>query len=256
MARNVKVDIPLGPSLQQATKVVAGDPDSGGSQMLSDRRGTRLCRSGRRSMRARGGFSLIEILVVVTIILVVTAISVPNIMQALAQVRLRTAANTVAGLLQQGRIRAVRDNKYYAVIGDDGSGGMTADANIACIDVYVNSKCTTSSDNLDPQVRLNGTNVLTMSAPPATVDSAAGFTSTNDDIVEQDKTLRVYFNSRGLPCAVSGSVCKSTDSSGKGYVYVYYITDQRPIYGWAAVTVSAAGRIRVWMYAGNGVWDQ
>ena len=224
--------------------------------MSSDRRGTRLCRSGRRSMRSRGGFSLIEMLVVVTIILVVTAISVPNIMQTIAQVRLRSAANSVAGLLQQARIRAVRDNAYYGVIADDGSGSLTADANIACVDVNANNTCAASADKLDPQVRLGGTNVLTMSTPPATVDSAAGFSSSNDAIVEQDKTLRVYFNSRGLPCAVSGSVCKSTDSSGKGYVYVYYITDQRPIYGWAAITVSAAGRIRVWTYAGNSVWDQ
>jgi len=55
---------------------------------------------------------------------------------------------------------------------------------------------------------------------------------------------------------MAGSVCKNAYSDGKGIAYVYYITDGRPIYGWAAVTVSASGRVRVWMYRGNNVWDQ
>jgi hypothetical protein len=86
------------------------------------------------------------------------------------------------------------------------------------------------------------------------VKATAGF-STNNTVIEQDKSLQVYFNSRGLPCVVTGSLCKSTDSSGVGYAYIYYITDGRPIYGWSAITVSASGRVRVWTYQGNGVWQ-
>ena len=101
----------------------------------------------------------------------------------------------------------------------------------------------------------NNCTPATTSAPPVSVKATAGF-STNNTVIEQDKSLQVYFNSRGLPCYMAGSVCKNTYSDGKGIAYVYYITDGRPIYGWAAVTVSASGRVRVWMYRGNNVWDQ
>jgi prepilin-type N-terminal cleavage/methylation domain-containing protein len=226
--------------------------------MRCDPCGRRVYRRARRSRGARDGFSLIELLVVISILLVITATAIPNIMQTIAQVRLRSAANTVAGLLQQGRVRAVRDNSYYAVIGDDGSGSLTADAKMACVDINSNSTCSASADGLDPQVRLGGTNLLTTSAPPVslTSTSSADLAATNNHVIEQDKTLRVYFNSRGLPCYMAGSVCKNAYSDGKGIAYVYYITDGRPIYGWAAVTVSASGRVRVWMYRGNNVWDQ
>ena len=235
--------------------------------MSSESRGPRLCRPGRRSIRARGGFSLIELLVVVAILMVVAAVSVPNIMQAIAQVRLRSAANTVAGMLQQGRMRAIRDNGgsngYYRVIADPVG---STDSDIVCIDLNNNGTCTGSTDtgtgagaNQEPQARLGGTNRLTTSAPPYSVQTAAGFNASgaNLNVVEQDKNLQVYFNSRGLPCAISGSRCVSNASgNGNPYAYIYYITDGRPIYGWAAVTVSVGGRIRVWMYAGNNAWDQ
>lgn len=242
MAQDLEIDIPLG---------------SGGTQMCSDR-GTRVCRRTGNCRRARGGFSLIELMVVVMILLVLAAIAIPNIMKTISDVRLRSAANSVAGLLQEGRMRAIRDNKSYRVFGytTDGTVG-TADTQMACLDLENTATCSNTSDptnRSNPQVQLGGVNVLTTAAPPSSVKSTAGFGS-NNDVIEQDKNLQVYFNSRGLPCAMSGSLCKNTDSTGMGYAYIYYITDQRPIYGWAAITVSSAGRVRVWMYQGNSKWE-
>jgi prepilin-type N-terminal cleavage/methylation domain-containing protein len=231
--------------------------------MWSHPHGTRLCQSRRRGARARAraGFSLIEILVVVSILLVISAIEIPNMMQTIAQVRLRSAANSLAGLLQQGRIRAVRDNKYYRVFGYTVDGTVqTADTNIACVDIDNNATCSTTATTLitnksNPQIRLGGSNMLTTSTPPTSVATTAGISASNYNVIEQDKNLQVYFNSRGLPCAISGSICSAT-GSGKGYAYIYYITNGHPIDGWAAVTVSPSGRVRVWMYQGNGVWNQ
>ena len=67
-------------------------------------------------MRKRqSGFSLIELLVVIAIIMVVAAMATPNVMTAINNIRLRSAASEVAGLLQQCRQAAVRNNRYYTI---------------------------------------------------------------------------------------------------------------------------------------------
>src|SRR5713101_1325369 len=62
-------------------------------------------RRGRTS-----GFSLLEIVIVVFVVLVVMAIAVPNVLLAVANVRLRSSAGDLAGLMQQARILAARTN--------------------------------------------------------------------------------------------------------------------------------------------------
>src|SRR5216683_4447719 len=62
-------------------------------------------RRGRTS-----GFSLLEIVIVVFVVLVVMAIAVPNVLLAVANVRLRSSAGDLAGLMQQARIMAAKNN--------------------------------------------------------------------------------------------------------------------------------------------------
>src|SRR3989442_6705956 len=72
-----------------------------------------------------GGFSLIEVLIVVFVVMVVAAIAVPNVLLAVANIRLRASAGDLAGLMQQARIMAAKNNPqtppayaiHYAVLG-------------------------------------------------------------------------------------------------------------------------------------------
>src|SRR5258708_24168895 len=57
-----------------------------------------------------GGFSLIELLIVVFVVMVVAAIAVPNILLAVSNIRLRASAGDLAGLMQQARIMAAKNN--------------------------------------------------------------------------------------------------------------------------------------------------
>lgn len=70
--------------------------------------------SRRRSLATRG-FSVIEMLVVVGILGLVTAIGVPALFDQMSKVRLEAAASDVANLVQQTRMRAIRDNQQYTV---------------------------------------------------------------------------------------------------------------------------------------------
>src|SRR5258708_30902676 len=57
-----------------------------------------------------GGFSLIELLIVVFVVMVVAAIAVPNVLLAVSNLRLRASAGDLAGLMQQARIMAAKNN--------------------------------------------------------------------------------------------------------------------------------------------------
>jgi prepilin-type N-terminal cleavage/methylation domain-containing protein len=219
--------------------------------------------------RAAGerGFSLVELLVVLAIILVVSAVAVPNIVTAMRGVRLRGTASDYSGVLQQARMRAVRDNRIYSVrIGNDGA------TTVAYIDIYPQNADGTSGQGAysaggcvgcpprDPAI-IPGSDVSVqpIGAAPAVLalqnqvipagSIAAGFT---DGSVN---TSNPTFNSRGLPCLPSAAIAPATCSS-PATTPVAYVTFfmQQPTNAatpqWVAVTITPAGRVQTWTYDG------
>src|SRR5258708_9412207 len=56
------------------------------------------------------GFSLVEVIVVMAVILIIVAISIPTIKQTIDNYRLDASGHGVASLLQQTRIQALKTN--------------------------------------------------------------------------------------------------------------------------------------------------
>lgn len=202
---------------------------------------------GRRRMRrCARGFSILELLVVIAILLIISAIAMPNIMNAIADIKLRASANAVVGVIQDARMLAVHDNKYYTV-----RMGTLAGVQIAYID-KIGTGATDGSgngsyDNTEQVAQLTGTTRFAQTgAPSFNSNTLLGVTGTTTG----DAAIRISFNGRGLPCRMNGSVCSNL-VGGTPVSYVYFLTDLRPINGWAAVSVSPAGRVKVWYYAGT-----
>jgi Tfp pilus assembly protein FimT len=177
---------------------------------------------------------LLELLVVVAITMVIAAVLLPNAINTIYNIRLRSAANDVTELLQQAHFRAIRDNTYYPV-------RTVAAGNIFYIDISAARNDTTGSSTY-PTAQLGGNVKRQDTGYPDTTTMALSFTALAATSVP-------YFNSRGTPCVVSGSSCVTDSTSG----YQIFLTDTRVAgpNGWAAITVSPGGRTKVWLWTGN-----
>jgi prepilin-type N-terminal cleavage/methylation domain-containing protein len=79
-------------------------------------------------MRKHSGFTLIELMVVIAIILVLAGITVPNFIGWLPKYRLNSAANDIQSLIQNARLRAIKENARVVILFDpDADGDLDGD---------------------------------------------------------------------------------------------------------------------------------
>src|SRR5882757_3886910 len=210
-----------------------------------------------RARKQRGrtaGFSLVEITLVVFVMSVLAAITVPNVMLTVSNVKLRGTAADLAGLMQQARIMAAKNNPQnppayavrYAVL----NGAQSAYVDLNGTGTWNGTAIVNGVSMYEPVITF-GTSVVPAAAPPTgtggqptpyvlTGDSSTGGPFTNANTLA--------FTPRGLPCDYSAPpACASPAPS----YFVYYLTDTRmgnP--GWAAVVVTKGGRTKVVMWNG------
>jgi len=207
------------------------------------------------------GFSLVEALIVVVIMLIVTAVAVPNMINARHMARLRAAGSDYASLAQVARIRAVQDDRYYSVR------LFAGPPEVAFADIYPqvnNGASGNGGASVDPRDPVNPiatevTEKLVANAPN-TANLSGQFLPTGSLLVPKDGSATatpITFGPRGLPCATQaatgGTIC---DSGGGPTAYWVFFQDSATS-AWEAITVSPAGRIRKWIYAGtanSGGW--
>jgi len=217
------------------------------------------CKQSCRQHDRTAGFSLVELVLVMFLMLVIAGFTVPNVMLTVSNVKLRGTAADLAGLMQQARILAAKNNPQvppvyairYAVL--NGAQSAFVDLNgdgIWNVSIPVNGVTTS-----EPVIAF-GRSVVPAAAPPTgtggqptpyvlTGDSSTGGPFTNANILA--------FTSRGLPCDYS---TPPTCSSPAPSYFVYYLTDTRSAGkpGWAAVVVTKGGRTKVVMWNG-ATWN-
>jgi prepilin-type N-terminal cleavage/methylation domain-containing protein len=78
-------------------------------------------------MRNNSGFTLIELAVIIAIVGVLAGIAVPSFVGWLPKYRLNSSADDIQALVQNARLRAVKENARVAVLLDPDNDGLDGD---------------------------------------------------------------------------------------------------------------------------------
>jgi len=200
--------------------------------------GMRISRCPQRhnAVSPSAGFSLVELLTVVAIVGTMAAVSIPALMGAVAHAKLRGAASSLAGLIQSGRMQAVKRNRTLTVHflrKKDVPFAFAKDATDPSPDPAAT----------DPQVQLGGSpfQVAVPTGAGAPLLTAAVLSYTPLDYPKLPS-----FNPRGLPCNYVSGKCTPAG-------FIYYINDTSHARAWTAVSISPGGRVKQWFWNG-GAW--
>jgi type II secretory pathway pseudopilin PulG len=199
-------------------------------------------------------------MVVVIIVMIVAASAVPSILSTMRMARLRGAASDLAGLFEQARINAIRDNRYYSAY------ILAATAGVPVQYAYVDMlpKSTTQASGNGGTSVASGDPVVTI--PAEVVQTSVGSAPNSTDLKTQllpsttpvtpidTSVTAATFGPRGLPCTPvtitgtnGGTVC---DSSGGPTAFWTFLQNTKSS-TWQAVTITPAGRIQKWYYTGT-----
>ncbi len=191
-------------------------------------------------MKHEHGFSMLEIMMVVTIVGVMSAAATPSLTRALRSYRLSAGAQQIAEAIQTAKLRAVSTNQAQSVFFDTASNNNT---------IAVANSATAIS--LPPGIQF----VTPTVAPPTVIHDAAATLIPNQQsdqyaavsfpvfpVGSTTSTVRaVSFNWRGLPAVSPGAVN-----------WIYLTNAQGEL---IAVTLSSAGSVGVWSWnASTSSW--
>jgi type II secretory pathway pseudopilin PulG len=195
------------------------------------------------------GFSLLEVLIVVFVVMVVAAIAIPNVLLAVSNIRLRASAGDLAGLMQQTRIMSAKNNTVYSV-----RYGTRGGRQVAYIDLNGNG----SFDTGEPLIEFSGNTVAASGAPSGSGGQPSAYVLAGDTGSGSfDNTNILGFTGRGLPCNYDTSTTPPTCSTPPAKYFVFYMTSTRVGSGgvsWAGVVVTKAGRTKIVTWNG-GAWN-
>jgi prepilin-type N-terminal cleavage/methylation domain-containing protein len=183
--------------------------------------------AGRTRRRGRPGFSLLELMIVVAIILVILGFAIPSGINLVHSYAIRNDANSIMGLMANARMRAAADFARTKVECNSTTGGCAikvatytaaqADPNTPAATDYVADKQAVTIVYLSKGVSL--------AIPSGATTGVGGQSTTTPKQSTANGTnpcsanpYCVFFNSRGLPVNNSGTLV--TD-------YAFYLSDSK-----------------------------
>jgi len=195
-----------------------------------------------RTRRSRiAGFSMVELAVSLTVLLILTAIAIPSLMRSFRTYQLNDAAARLSDMLKFTRFEAVRRNslEYFKINNPSGTSW-----------VIWTTPSSSSTGPLVKEKQLLITGIVTLlpsGAPPgpASILAKLGATSSLDDSKSgvTGSVASLTFDARG---AVSPLVA-----------YVLYLgSTNSPEFGYRAVILLPSGATQIWSAPNGGTWQR
>ena len=188
---------------------------------------------------------MVELLVVVSIIVIISAMAVPNVINTVRMVQMRSAGSGIASLFEQARMTAIQQNKNVAVRNYVG-----ADTRLRYyIDTTGNNTYTLATN--EPIVVMPA-GYTVQAAPPAGIAAAFPTGATVSVLGSETEGTApgtfLAFNARGLPCQGT-PLCKSMTGANNtaSTNYVTYYTNGSQT---GAIAVYQTGKVKVLVYNG------
>ncbi len=196
----------------------------------------------RTAPKGGEGFSVLEMVIAVAMLMLLAAIFAPMMSTAVAGIKLRYSANDLSGLIQKARIEAARKNTFYSIEQTTLSAGVVA--------YYVDLAKSNTFVAGDPLVEL-GDQVSVHFGTGSGAPGETAFTTSLNFTLDSSGGLP-KFNARGLPCLLSGGTCPQIPGQG----FIYFLSRNTALStSWASVVVTPSGRVQVWSYDGTN-WIQ
>ncbi len=218
---------------------------------------------------------MVELMAVLAIMLVVFTMAIPTMVRSIGNIRGRSSAESLAGLMQSARSLAAKNNRFYTLVPVTLTGGIKN----VCIDLNWNGRCDAGEPSIELARNVQFVNsggpstaLITCGATLGPAACPSGYTGLN--FTPEASTIYPSFNARALPCVGNppatyptwpAALCYTTDQSQSGTppVGFLYILQYNGMFtpSYTALAVTPAGRVTVWTYtgkdsSGNDTWTQ
>ena len=204
----------------------------------------KLCfKVASRRRRPQCGFSLIELVLSLAVLLVITTLAVPVVVRSLQTYQLNSSASQLSGMLKFTKFEAIRRNTPVSCqIVQQGSNWL----------IWVDSNGNTVADGAEPQMIIGGSFTLLPAGAvpsPSPILSSLGpgtaALSTPWTVLSGSNTA-VTYDQRGV-----------LSFPGNATVYALYLGNPNNAgMGYRAVIALPSGAVQVWTSSSAGDWQR
>jgi prepilin-type N-terminal cleavage/methylation domain-containing protein len=194
----------------------------------------------------RNGFSLVELVLSLAVLLIISVLAVPVILRSLQTYQLNSSASQLAGMLKFTKFDAIRENTPVSCqIQQQGANWL----------IWADSNGNGVADSTEPQMYIGGsfTMLPESSVPsPAPIQTSLGLgASSYAWTVLSGANGTVTYDQRGVLGCVGNSSCNTS------VVYVLYLgSASNPNSGYRAVLTLPSGAVQVWTSSSAGGWQR
>ena len=191
----------------------------------------------RTRRRRIAGFSMVELAVSMTVLLILTAIAIPSLMHSMRAYQLNDTAARLSDMLKLTRFEAVRRNRQINFLMQPSGTGWL---------VGTDSNLDGNIDTTDKQLLIKGfVTLLAGGTPTPTAITAA--LNVNSLTPTPANPGPLQFDARGA-VRVNGTLTAS--------VYVFYVgaAANPGEFGYRAVILLPSGATQIWTAAAGGTW--